>query len=103
MLAARNKAKEQGLVRYQPHIPCNNGHHSERYTKYNTCIACLKDWRLRNKESVNEKSTSWQKRNREHMRNYHRIWRENNAERWEELMVKVKQRQKVKKNNNKKN
>jgi hypothetical protein len=85
MAAARKKATEQGLVRYDPHVPCVNGHHSERYTKHNTCIQCLTEWRAKNKDSLTKLSTNWQKRNRAHMREYHRKWRERNAERWKEL------------------
>jgi len=103
MSAARAKAKEQGLVRYQPHVPCRNGHTSLRYTSYNHCIECQDNWRRKNRKSVNEKSNEWQKRNREHMREYHRKWREKNPERWAELQARLKQNQKTKNNKAQKN
>jgi len=74
---------------------------SERYTKHDTCIQCLTEWRQKHKNELGDLSNQWQKRNRAHMREYHRQWREKNAERWQELMEKsAAQRRKNKQKKN---
>ena len=36
----RQKAKEEGLIRYTTGKPCLRGHMSERFTKSSSCCAC---------------------------------------------------------------
>ena len=93
----REQARRNQLIRYQSGEPCGNGHVAERYVKTNTCVECLRQWRLNNPTKIANYAKEWQSANREHLREYHRKWRDKNKERWNELLEKSYQTRRAKK------
>ncbi|MGL6258789.1 hypothetical protein [Vibrio sp. WXL210] len=49
---AREKARAEGLSRYNNGMPCVHGHVGERMVSSGQCVACLKRYRYRNRDKL---------------------------------------------------
>ena len=94
-IISRKVAKEEGLIKYFTGKSCKHGHISERYTKYGSCLECIKVDRVlngaerkrnyykRNKDRVLKQNKSWNDKN-----NFHKTHRQQNREYYAKLSRK---------------
>lgn len=87
-IISRSEARALSLTRYYTGVPCKHGHLAERFTKGNSCTACLlrrnQEYLKKNREKAAEaakrRSAAWYQNNKERSNKRARDWARENKE-----------------------
>lgn len=92
---ARQAAIAAGLSRYDPGVPCPQGHRCERFTGCNRCVDCntirRMAYRSKNSEVVREKARAYRAANRDKQTAQASAWQRRNPEKVKASQTKWKQ------------